>query len=484
MADEPSGPVPTGSLQGLLVATRRFLERDVDALAHDRKAKLTEAARSGARSLGLYGLAIPPRFGGLGLSLRECATVVGEVARVDRSLAVTLALHAGPGTHPLLELADRRVQDRWLPLLARGERSAAFAATEPGRPELASTRTRLRREGDALCVTGEKAPVPNATRSGVLLVLAHDERSPARPSTLVIVPSDADGVRVRAEPRTMGLRATTNATVWLDGARVPADHGLGARGLSAAHRAVAWGRVLLSAASFGATCAVLDRALDLAADGRGPGLELGAVRHPLAAIAAARTTIGRLLERAAAHEDDLSTHAGALKVLADELTNEACDRALSIFGSRGIIDDDELALLARDCRVARTLEGADDLLLVRHGTGVLAGHGLAGSVSELGGPLAEEIVMLREHLSGAVLSARRTHGVGAIRRQTLLKALAWADLWLLAAASTAGRASEPIDIYATRIALDRAARALDRAEHSERTDAHEDDVLEALLARR
>ena len=52
-------------------------------------------------------------------------------------------------------------------------------------------------------------------------------------------------------------------------------------------------------------------------------------------------------------------HAGALKVLASELADDACDRAVQLHGALGYLEDPGIALLARDCRVTRIFEGAN-----------------------------------------------------------------------------------------------------------------------------
>lgn len=484
--------VPAGVLAEMLASTRRFLAHEVDARAHDREGKLPEHVLEGARELGLFGLSIPERWGGLGLSLGEIAAVVAEVARADRSLATTIGLHAGLGTRALIDLAPEPVLDEWLPSLAAGVRLAAFAATEPGAgSDLSAVRTAVRRTPSGLRLHGEKAYVTNAALAGVFTVLARDADAPGRPSALVLVPREADGVDVGSEERKMGLRASSTCSVRLDGALVPADHLLSARGLDDAHRALAWGRVLLSAGCLGSARAALDRALAHSVERRQfgrPLIEHGSVRHHVASIAAAEAMIDTLLSRAcAAAPGELPMQAGALKVLASELAGEACDRAVQLHGALGFLEDPGVALLARDCRVTRIFEGANDVLLVRHGTAVLAGRGLPRDTSGCAGVIGTQLEALASRLEESVLAARRRHGVVAVRHQTMLQSLARADLWLHAAGAALSavcrleaRRSFPLVLGARR-ALDRAASALDRAERSELYEGYEDDVVELLL---
>lgn len=474
----------------MLVTTRRFLARDVDALEHDRAGRISTRAMERAREIGLFGLAIPEAWGGLGLGLRQVCSVVAEIARVDRALATTVGLHNGLGTRALIELGASEVKDRWLPILARGERLAAFAATEPGAgSDLAAVRTTVRRVARGLRVDGEKAYVTNAAQAGVLTVLARAAERAGRTSALVLVPRDADGVDVGPEERKMGLRASSTCGVRFDRVVVGEDHALSGRGLDDAQGALAWGRVLLSAGCLGTVRAALERSLDHARRRRQFGralVELGAVRHHLASMAAAEATIASVLEVACAAGAELAVHAGALKVLASELAGDACDRAVQIHGAMGYLEDPGVAILARDCRVTRIFEGANEVLLLRHGTGVLAGRGLARAGALRSGRVAAQVCDVIERLERAALDARITHGVAAVRHHALLLSLARADVWLHAAlcaaeASRRQRAQSVVLAHAGRRALAEADRALDRADLSDLDARLEDDVIEMLV---
>src|SRR6185295_524223 len=100
---------------------------------------------------------IPERYGGAGMDMLSYAMCVEECARVDGSLALTVASHNGLGTGHLLAVGNEEQKRRYLPRAASGEALAAWALTEPGSgSDAAALRTTARREGGDWIIDGTK----------------------------------------------------------------------------------------------------------------------------------------------------------------------------------------------------------------------------------------------------------------------------------------------------------------------------------------
>src|SRR6266851_8347671 len=82
--------------------------------------------------LGVMGLPFPEQYGGLGAGTLSMAIALEELARVDSSVAITVAASVSLGGAPLLGFGTEEQKQRWLVPLARGETIGAFASTEPG----------------------------------------------------------------------------------------------------------------------------------------------------------------------------------------------------------------------------------------------------------------------------------------------------------------------------------------------------------------
>src|SRR3990172_4148045 len=107
--------------------------------------------------MGLMGIAVPEEYGGAGMGALAVGVVVEEVARFDGSLALTVASHNGLGTGHILRFGTEEQRRRYLPPLARGERLAAWALTEPGSgSDAAGLRTTAVRRGDRWGLNGSQ----------------------------------------------------------------------------------------------------------------------------------------------------------------------------------------------------------------------------------------------------------------------------------------------------------------------------------------
>jgi alkylation response protein AidB-like acyl-CoA dehydrogenase len=455
---------------------RRFLAREVDADAIDREARIPPATIGAAAQAGLFGLTIPCEHGGAGLSLKATCRVIEELARGDRSVAIMVGLHAGLGSRPLVERGARALKERYLPAMAAGERIAAFAATEAGAgSDLAAVRTTGTIEGDAVRLVGEKSYVTNGGFAGVFTVLA---RTPglggARAWSLVCVPREAPGVTVGPEEHKLGIRGSSTVTVRFDDVRVPRDHLVGevGRGLDHAHRALAWGRTILSAGCVGTARAALDATVAHVASRRQFGRPIGAFGATQAHVAdmAARLyameSLVRDVGEAEAAGVPIERTSSVAKVFCSEAAFAACDAAVQLHGALGFIEPVGVARLLRDCRITRIFEGANDVLLVRAGVALVTSRDAAprplGSrvVGELAGT-AEACDALAARLHEAVESARRAYGVRAIHEQVLLQRLARAEVCLAASRAAALRAwasGETRDVLLAERAVDALAR--------------------------
>ena len=80
--------------------------------------------------LGLLGISVPERFGGMEMDLPS-VMVVAEVMGRDASYAGWHSAHTGIGSLPILFFGTEQQKQKYLPRLVQGELLAAYALTEP-----------------------------------------------------------------------------------------------------------------------------------------------------------------------------------------------------------------------------------------------------------------------------------------------------------------------------------------------------------------
>ena len=426
----------------------RLVSSLADAARIDAEGAIPVGLRQALAEAGLFGLTVPEEHGGAGFSLKSACSVIADLASIERATAIMVGLHSGLGTRPMVELGSAALQAQMLPQIAAGTRIAAFGATEA---EAGSDLTGIRTtgsvvDGDRIRLDGEKVYVTNGGFAGCFTVLA---RTPGlggqRAHSLIFVPRETAGVSVGPEEEKLGIRGSSTVTVTFENAVVPQAMILGepGKGIEQAHAALAWGRTLMAAGCVGTARAALELALGHVTTRRQFNRPIGEFDASRAHVArmGARLYAAETLVRWVGHAlcagqpiDELSLFA---KVLCSEASFEICDRAIQLHGALGFIEPTGVARLLRDCRITRIFEGANDVLLVRGGAAALSRKPAeAPAKLALAGPLEREAKAwdaLRARFVDATLSVRAEHGVGVVRHQLVLQAVARANVALSAA---------------------------------------------------
>src|SRR5436190_10257419 len=113
--------------------------------------------------LGVLGMTIPERDGGLGASTVAFAMVLEELAAAWPSLAVGVSVNSGIVAGSLTKYGTPEQRARWLPLLMKGSGLGAFALTEPSSgSDAASLRSTAVRDGDGWRISGRKQFITSA----------------------------------------------------------------------------------------------------------------------------------------------------------------------------------------------------------------------------------------------------------------------------------------------------------------------------------
>jgi acyl-CoA dehydrogenase len=368
MSDEPLFELP-GRYRDLQDEARA-LAASVAALADeaDESGRIHPVMRARLAASGLAAVTVAREFGGRFTSVDSLAvTVVREVlAGVSAHLDSLFAMQ-GIGSYPLSAGGSDPVRQRWLPAVAACEAIAALALTEPdvGSDLKAITTTIEEQDGD-LVVSGHKSFITNAGDADFYCVLGRNGDG----YSLVLVPARTPGVSVTHPHQIIAPHVLGD--VILDGARVPADHRIGApgRGFSLMLATLATFRVSVAGAAVGVAQAALDEAVrhtsarsqfgvPLARLGPVPGL----LARSWTDIEMARALTYRAAAAAAA--DPLaSLHLSSMaKVGATEACGQVVDRAVQVMGRFGLVRGSVIERLYREARPMRIYEGSTEVIL-------------------------------------------------------------------------------------------------------------------------
>jgi alkylation response protein AidB-like acyl-CoA dehydrogenase len=358
---------------------RRFALEKVAPVAEelDREKRFPYELVAEMAELGLMGMTIPEDHGGGGTDTLAYAIAVEELARVDSSVAITVAAHHSLGTLPIWYFGSDEQKRRWLPDLASGRKLAAFGLTEPNAgSDAGATRTTARLEDGEWVVDGSKIFITNAgtdiTACVTITALTGDGEI-----SNIIVPNGAPGYVISAPMHKLGWRASDTRELSFQGARVPEANLLGPRGEGFRQflQILDGGRISVAAMGIGLAQGAYDLAYAYAKEREQFGKPISSFQAVQAKLVDMATEIeaGRNLVWKAAwekdHGRDFRKSAAMAKLFSGELSHRAANWSLQIHGGYGFMDEYAISRLYRDQKILEIGEGTNEvqrMVIARH----------------------------------------------------------------------------------------------------------------------
>src|SRR3954447_21170919 len=341
---------------------RRFADEVVapHAAAWDREHRFPKEVFAQLGELGLMGVCVPDTVGGAGADFLSYILVLEELSRGDAGVGVTLAVHTGAGTLPILNHGTGEQRDRLVPPLAQGHEIAAFALTEPGSGSDAGAM--LTRADDEHRLTGTKQWITNGSHAHVFTVFAKQD---GRVSAF-IVRRGAHGFRVTREEEKLGLNSSSTADLAFD--ETPGEPlGPPGGGMRIALSTLDGGRIGIAAQAVGIAQAALDVATNYAKERSAFGRPIAgfqAISHKLADMHTEIEAARALVRRAARAKDAGRPHTieGAqAKLFASRVARHWTGEAIQVLGGYGYTKDFPTERYYRDAKVTEIYEGTSEI---------------------------------------------------------------------------------------------------------------------------
>ncbi len=325
--------------------------------------------------LGLLGIRIPETYGGSGMDVTSYAICVEEIARIDGSLALTVASHNGLGTGHILGFATESVKQRYLPKAARGEWLAAWALTEPGSgSDSASLRTTARRSSSSpgqWIINGTKMFITQGSVGGFCVVLARTNSDVAKQKgiTAFVVEHGTKGFTASKHLEKLGCRSSDTVELTFDEVVVSDDQRVGEvdHGFLDTMKILDGGRISIAAMALGLGYGALDMAISYAKDRKQfnrPIAEFQAVQWMLADTKTELDAASLLTYRAAWLADlgrPFTKEASMAKLFASEAATRACNKSLQIHGGYGYTREFAVERHLRDAKICEIGEGTSEV---------------------------------------------------------------------------------------------------------------------------
>jgi len=360
------------------------LDKHADPDAIDATGEIPDVLLSELAKLGAFGIKIPVKYGGLGLSQTNYSRAAMLLGSRCGNLAALLSAHQSIGApQPLILFGTEEQKAKYLPRCARGEISA-FALTEN---EVGSDPAQMKTvavlDGDDYILNGEKLWCTNGTKAGMIVVMAKTPL-PGKPhaTSAFIVETNWPGVEIIHRCRFMGLKALYNGVIRFENVRVPVANVIGGvgRGLKVALTTLNTGRITLPAACTGLAQRCLDISTRWARSREQWGQPIGrhaAVADKLSRMAADTFAMESIVRYVSSLVDrdkhaDVRLEAAIGKLWGSEKSWRIMDDTMQIRGGRGFEtaaslkargeSPEPVERLFRDSRINTIFEGSSEIM--------------------------------------------------------------------------------------------------------------------------
>ncbi len=365
---------------------RDFAEQEIKPKAKelDEKEEFSPELTKRMGDLGLFGMYLPEKYGGIGSDTLSYIIAVEELARIDGSHAATLAAHNSLGIGPLYYYGTEEQKQKYLPKLTTGEHLWAFGLTEPNAgSDSRGTKTNAVLENGKWKINGSKIFITNGSSDlslGVTVQAITGMNGDRKEYSTIIVETGTPGFTAKTMHGKMMWRASVTSELYFDDCVVPEGNLLGATGqgskimLSTLDN----GRLSIGAMGLGLAQGAYEMALKHAQErvqfGR-PIVKFQTIAFKLADMALKVELARNLLYKACWLKDTgkpFAKEAAMAKLYCSEVAKEVADDAVQIHGGYGLMKEYDIERFYRDQRLLQIGEGTSEiqrLVISRHITG-------------------------------------------------------------------------------------------------------------------
>jgi glutaryl-CoA dehydrogenase len=231
---------------------REFLEKEVeplvaDAFHQEKPLNMKEIAPKMGK-LGIISACIPREYGGEGANYVTFGLICQEVERVDSALRSFIAVQYGLVGYAILRFGSEEQKQKWLPLIARGEKIGCFGLTEPNRgSDVSAMETVAKKDADGWVINGTKQWITESSIADVAVVWARTDEGVRG----FLVEPGTEGFSRAFQSRKGSMRASDVGELGFSDCRVPFANKLpNVKGLSAplsclsqARYGISWGAI-------------------------------------------------------------------------------------------------------------------------------------------------------------------------------------------------------------------------------------------------
>ena len=319
--------------------------------------------------LGLLGITVEEKYGGVGLGYLAHVVAMEEISRTSASVGLSYGAHSNLCVNQLRRWGSEEQKARYLPGLVAGEHLGALAMSETGAgSDVMSMRTSAVRDGDDYVLNGSKMWITNAPQADLMIVYAVTDANHRRLSAF-LVERGTPGLSTPQKLDKLGMRGSDTSEVLFEDCRVPAANRLAEEGKGAAilMSGLDYERLVLAGGPLGIMRACMDLVMPYVHERKQFGQAIGEFQLMQGKIADMYTTMNScrayVYAVAQAADRDQTTRfdaAGCILIAAEKATWMASE-AIQALGGNGYINDYPAGRLLRDAKLYEIGAGTSEI---------------------------------------------------------------------------------------------------------------------------
>jgi alkylation response protein AidB-like acyl-CoA dehydrogenase len=354
----------------LVEEARLFADQEVRPFAAEfeaREALPKELIRKMA-DRGYLAASFPEKYGGLGLDPVQYGLFTEEIGKACSSTRGLLTVHTSLVGETLVRWGTDEQKDRWLLPMARGEKIAAFALTEPGvGSDAKNVQTAYRQAGHKYIINGKKKWISFSDIADYLLVVASND---GRVSTF-IVEREFPGVKTTPIKGLLGGRASHIAEIELNDVEVPQENLVGKEGggftyvvstaLDHGRYSIAWAGVALAQEALEAMISYSRKRSQFGQKIYNFQLIQGIIGDAVTKVHAGRALCLRAGELRKAGSPEAAMETTIAKYFTSKMAMEVAIDAVQVHGGNGCYNKYPVERLFREAKILEIIEGSSQV---------------------------------------------------------------------------------------------------------------------------
>jgi acyl-CoA dehydrogenase family member 9 len=365
--------------QQFLSKLKEYVDENLDPDAIDRNAMIPKELIQGLGDIGLLGMTVPKKYGGLEMSQNAYCQAIEIIAQKCGGTAVFTNAHQSIGLRGIFLFGNDKQKDKWLPDLSNGKKIAAFSLTEPNAGSDAAgveTKAVYDPEKKVYRINGNKQWTTNGSIAQVLTLMAKTEvdtkNGKKEKVTAFLVTPDMPGFKITNPGlEKVGIKGTRTTNFELTDLEVPEENILGplGGGLRVCLTCLDYGRITFGAMCTGVSKYCVNRAIDHATTRHQfnrPLASFPLVKDKIANMAALSYAMDATTYLTAGFIDngieDVMLESAILKVFASDALWQILYDTMQIFGGRSFFTSEPFERMMRDARLNMIGEGSNEVL--------------------------------------------------------------------------------------------------------------------------